>query len=49
MDDPMIIIKELEKRLGTFGEIIGYGKWGIRNIFLNDRSIIKQMVHTELH
>lgn len=28
MDDPMIIVKELEKRLGTLGEIIGYGKWG---------------------
>lgn len=27
-DDPMLIIKELEKRLAAFGEIIGYGKWG---------------------
>jgi biotin synthase len=27
-DDPMVIVKELEKRLAAFGEIIGYGKWG---------------------
>jgi len=27
-DDPMVIVKELEKRLQAFGEIIGYGKWG---------------------
>ena len=27
-DDPMVIVKELEKRLQAVGEIIGYGKWG---------------------
>ncbi len=28
IDDPMIVVKDLETRLKAFGEIIGYGKWG---------------------
>jgi biotin synthase len=28
MDDPMVVVKELEVRLRSLGEIIGYGKWG---------------------
>lgn len=28
IDDPMIIVNELEKRLRGLGESIGYGKWG---------------------
>lgn len=28
MDDPMIVVKELESRLKALGETIGYGKWG---------------------
>lgn len=28
MDDPMIVVKELETRLKALGEAIGYGKWG---------------------
>lgn len=28
VDDPMIIVKELETRLKAFGQSIGYGKWG---------------------
>lgn len=28
MDDPMVAVKELEIRLKSVGEIIGYGKWG---------------------
>lgn len=28
MDDPMIIVRELETRLKGLGEVIGYGKWG---------------------
>jgi len=28
MDDPMIVVKELEMRLKGLGEVIGYGKWG---------------------
>jgi biotin synthase len=28
MDDPMIIVKDLETRLKVLGEMIGYGKWG---------------------
>ena len=28
MDDPMIVVRELETRLKGLGETIGYGKWG---------------------
>lgn len=28
MDDPMIVVKELETRLKAVGESIGYGRWG---------------------
>lgn len=28
MDDPMIVVRELETRLKSLGETIGYGKWG---------------------
>lgn len=28
MDDPMIVVKELETRFKGLGEVIGYGKWG---------------------
>lgn len=35
IDDPMIIVKELEKRLQAVGEYIGYGKWGDPKHFFN--------------
>jgi biotin synthase len=50
MDDPMIIVKELEKRLGTLGEIIGYGKWGdSKHYFKRADNIAKDKFLTDKH
>ena len=46
----MIIVKELEKRLGTLGEIIGYGKWGdSKHYFKRADNISKDKFLTDKH